>query len=441
MPRFKKLRKFDSNIFVYEYNPIKNPSLVSFGIEGKFEKLSSIKNTEFEKKGHKEIAKINFGYFGGTSEHNGWVVKDNKIQGSPSANQAECWLDKKGVFHVGKLTDKQALELKDKLMWGGSLSYALLIDGKENFAGFEKYSHFNQKNPRTLIGQKKDGVMVLVVTEGREYKNIGLTGKESAQIMKELGCINAINADGGGSSMMIVDGKLVNEPSDGKERAIGSALVVYEKVAVKEEPKPIPTPKPTPIPMNGKVIVLDAGHGENTWEDTHSKGVPGLEEHHFNADAVKYAKEHLERNGFKVLLSQPLNKKDVPLIDRTNFINSNKVDLVLSFHADASPNADARGHWGFYWYTSANGKKLADIWGKELSKATGTKDRGNQESKPGLWTNFHMVRETKPVAVLMEHAFMTNPEDFKLLITDEFRKQCGLAAAKAVCKYFGIEFK
>lgn len=190
-----------------------------------------------------------------------------------------------------------------------------------------------------------------------------------------------------------------------------------------------------------KVILLDAGHGENTYNDTGSKGVPGLEEHHFNATVVKYTIKHLERNGFKVLLSQPLFDKDVPLINRTNFANNNNVDLLMSFHADASGNKDARGHWAFYWHTSINGKKFADIWSDELTKATNTRHRGNQASIPGSWTNFHMVRESKATSVLMEHAFMTNPEDLKLLQSDEFRKQCAEAAAKAVCRYFGVVYK
>lgn len=229
MPTFKKIRKFNSDVYIYEFNPIKNPSAISFGVKGKLETLSKIKNTDALKKGYKELAKINLGFFGGNVEHNGLTIRDNIVEGNPNGDNAECYLDKKGRFFVGQLNAKQSPILQKDVMWACSLSYSLLIDGKENFLGSNRYSHFNQRNPRTLIGQKSNHNIILVVVEGRSKDSKGVSGKESAQLMKELGCVNAINADGGGSSEMIVNGKVINEPSDGVERSIGSALIVFEK--------------------------------------------------------------------------------------------------------------------------------------------------------------------------------------------------------------------
>lgn len=186
-------------------------------------------------------------------------------------------------------------------------------------------------------------------------------------------------------------------------------------------------------------IEMDAGHGENTYNDTGSKGVPGLEEHHFNAAVVGYAKEIAERCGFEVHLTQPLYGKDVPLINRTNNANARKSDMLLSFHADAN-KPEVRGHWAFYWYKSPEGKRMADLWSKHLANETGTKHRGNQPCVPGTWTDFHMVRETNMVAVLMEHAFMTNKDDLKLLQSDKFRKQCAVAVVKALCEYYRVKY-
>lgn len=191
--------------------------------------------------------------------------------------------------------------------------------------------------------------------------------------------------------------------------------------------------------MAKKLIALDAGHGSNTYPP--DKGVPSMAEHTFNAAVVGYTKPLLEKSGFQILLTQPLNGLDVPLTTRTNNANSKKADLFLSFHADANNNKSARGHWAFYWHTSSAGKKLAGIWSEEMTKATGTKHRGNQASKRGSWTNFHVVRETNMPSVLMEHAFMTNAEDLELLKSDKFRRQCAEAAAKAVCRYFGVVYK
>lgn len=190
-----------------------------------------------------------------------------------------------------------------------------------------------------------------------------------------------------------------------------------------------------------KLIALDAGHGSDTYERTGGKGVPGLEEHDFNAAVVEQAKGLLEYNGFEVLLTQPLNEPEVSLQSRTDLANSKGADLLLSFHADYNYNKDAHGHWAFYWHTSDEGKRLAELWNEEITKAADTYGRSNQPCIPGTWTNFHMVRRTSMTAVLMEHAFMSNADDLKLLKSDTFRTQCAEAAAKAVCRYYGVEYK
>ena len=64
------------------------------------------------------------------------------------------------------------------------------------------------------------------MADGRKNTSKGLTAKQSAELMKELSCYNAVNLDGGGSSEMIVKDKIVNSPSDKDERYIGSAILV-----------------------------------------------------------------------------------------------------------------------------------------------------------------------------------------------------------------------
>jgi len=80
--------------------------------------------------------------------------------------------------------------------------------------------------PRTALGVTKDGRILLVVVDGRQQNSIGLTLLEMAFLMQELGAETALNLDGGGSSEMVIDNKIVNSPSDGHERALGDALVV-----------------------------------------------------------------------------------------------------------------------------------------------------------------------------------------------------------------------
>lgn len=83
--------------------------------------------------------------------------------------------------------------------------------------------------PRTAVGITKDQHVLLVVVDGRQEHSIGYTLLELALFMQEMGAVDAVNFDGGGSSEMMLKNEMINRPSDGNERKIGSALVVLGK--------------------------------------------------------------------------------------------------------------------------------------------------------------------------------------------------------------------
>lgn len=83
--------------------------------------------------------------------------------------------------------------------------------------------------PRTAIGATKDGHVLLAVVDGRQQHSIGMTLLELALFMQEFGAVDAMNLDGGGSSEMVVKGKIMNKPSDGRERSVGDALIIVPK--------------------------------------------------------------------------------------------------------------------------------------------------------------------------------------------------------------------
>jgi exopolysaccharide biosynthesis protein len=81
--------------------------------------------------------------------------------------------------------------------------------------------------PRTGVGVTADGRILLVVVDGRQPRwSVGPTAVEFARILRDLGAVTALNLDGGGSSTMVVEGELVNRPSDGRERAISNAILI-----------------------------------------------------------------------------------------------------------------------------------------------------------------------------------------------------------------------
>ncbi len=94
----------------------------------------------------------------------------------------------------------------------------------------------NNRHPRTAAGITKDNKLILLVVDGRSSESYGMSIAELAETMKALGCVYAMNLDGGGSSTAWVkDIGVVNHPSDNKlfdtegERAVANAIVIIQK--------------------------------------------------------------------------------------------------------------------------------------------------------------------------------------------------------------------
>lgn len=84
-------------------------------------------------------------------------------------------------------------------------------------------------NPRTALGYLPSGYLIFFVCEGRNMtpSTPGLTLKNVADMFLELGCTEALNLDGGGSSCMLINGKGTIKPSDGTQRKITNAVAIY----------------------------------------------------------------------------------------------------------------------------------------------------------------------------------------------------------------------
>ena len=76
---------------------------------------------------------------------------------------------------------------------------------------------------------KKDGTVLVLVVDGRSNNSKGLTLQELATYFLRLGARDAVNLDGGGSSVMVINGEIVNKPSDGRERPVSMGLGLFPK--------------------------------------------------------------------------------------------------------------------------------------------------------------------------------------------------------------------
>lgn len=184
-------------------------------------------------------------------------------------------------------------------------------------------------------------------------------------------------------------------------------------------------------------IAIDIGHGTNT----KGKGVGNHKEHDFNSKLGMRLKELFEAQGHKILLGQQPNSKEVGLTTRTNLYNREKVDLVVSIHANANNNKEVNGRCAFYWGTSKEAKRLAELVIEEI-KAKGYSTHGNglHAGVKGSWTNLHINRETRMPAVLIEHGFMTGNKDFDLIFGSkqaEYIEDMAQADANAIQRWLG----
>lgn len=82
------------------------------------------------------------------------------------------------------------------------------------------------RHPRTALGWNDDQFVLVVVDGRQEGLSVGMTYPELASLMTRLGCRHAVNLDGGGSSTLWLDGRVMNSPSDGRERPVANSLVV-----------------------------------------------------------------------------------------------------------------------------------------------------------------------------------------------------------------------
>ena len=105
----------------------------------------------------------------------------------------------------------------------------LVRDGAPVYRSNEAFttSQLVPRGPRSAVGQRADGSVLLVTTDGRQPGySVGMTNFELAQTLVRLGAVRGMALDGGGSATLAFEGTVLNSPSDGKERAISTALML-----------------------------------------------------------------------------------------------------------------------------------------------------------------------------------------------------------------------
>lgn len=412
---------------------------MSVGDASKRQKTSQIDNSWFLERGFKPIAKINAGFFYGSSSGLatiGLAMSDwGNMYGNETvySNRWQCYY-KDGKLVADLLESQQQLDdiHRYSAYWGISLSYMLVKNGAINLDGSDKHSSILGVNPRTLIGQKKDGTHIWVVADGRgKNDSTGLTAQQSAQVMLDLGCDIAMNCDGGGSSTMVVDGIVKNSPTDGAERAVATAFILYGKdveIVLGDNSSNGDT-------LENKTLVLDAGHGYHT----SGKRTPdGIREWTLNNSVCNYVQDKLKDYNVTIhRTDDTTGETDVSLSQRVSKTNSISPDLFVSVHHNA--NTGSWGDWTgteVYWHTygSTADQKVAGILAPKIASKTGLKNRGvKQASFTVLGCNSHIP------AVLCEGGFMDSNIDHPVITSSKGQEAYADALVEGIIEYLGLK--
>ena len=160
------------------------------------------------------IAAINGGGFsdegglGNGGRPIGLVISHGEVLNKASINSDHnivMGFDQDDKLVVGKMTSDEALEkgLRDALAFGP----ALVVNGEPaKFSGSS-----SGLNPRTAIGQRRDGAVLLLVIDGRQASSLGATYADMINVLMEYEAFNAANLDGGSSSMLWYNGEYINK--------------------------------------------------------------------------------------------------------------------------------------------------------------------------------------------------------------------------------------
>jgi exopolysaccharide biosynthesis protein len=222
-------RHLDTSIYVADIR-IQNPQYLKTAL-AKDTYGRNIKQTTSEMaESHNAILAINGDYYG--SRDKGYVLRNGQLfreKGSKSRQDLVIRAD--GSFEIIAEKDVSAQSLLADGAWQVlSFGPALVMDGKVAVDHDAEVGQATYSNPRTAIAVVDELHYLMVVSDGRTDRSAGLSLYELAQFMQSLGAATAYNLDGGGSSTMWFNGRVVNEPvnhgSTVSERSISDIVYI-----------------------------------------------------------------------------------------------------------------------------------------------------------------------------------------------------------------------
>ena len=198
------------------------------------------------------------------------------------------------------------------------------------------------------------------------------------------------------------------------------------------------------LPVTGKesiIVVIDAGHGGR---DAGKTSASGIREKDINLQIALLLKDEMEKAGVQVVMTRETdeglykesdsNKKVADLKERLSIIKESGCMFALSIHQNSYRDEKVKGAQTFYYSSSKDGKKLAEIIQKGIVENIDTtnhrKAKGND--------SYYLLKKTSVPLVIVVCGFLSNPDEAMRLTTDDYQRKLVKQITESVMEYIGL---
>ncbi len=192
------------------------------------------------------------------------------------------------------------------------------------------------------------------------------------------------------------------------------------------------------VKENTPCVVIDAGHGGS---DPGKVGINNALEKDINLQIARKVKAYLEANDIAVIMTRETedglydadasNKKVQDMKRRIEIIEKTVPNLTVSIHQNSYPEEYVRGAQVFYYDTSLEGKRLAEVLQTQLVQKV------DPENKRQIKANdsYYLLKKTKTPIVIVECGFLSNREEADKLGTEEYQEKLAWAIHMGILQY------
>ena len=221
-------RAYDSNIYVADVEVTDGTSILSAFANNTYGRNITDTTSDMAEENNAVLA-INGDYYG--ARQSGYVIRNGVVYRNQGSNGEDMLISKDGTLSFISESDTTTDSLIQKQAWQVlSFGPVLVENGQVAVSENDEVGMAMASNPRTAIGTVAKNHYLFVVSDGRTSESAGLSLYELANFMKSLGATNVYNLDGGGSSTMVFQGEVVNNPTTNgnkiSERAVSDILYI-----------------------------------------------------------------------------------------------------------------------------------------------------------------------------------------------------------------------